>query len=221
MRKIINGVSLSFIILSLVGCGTLDNGVDVQSQATLSRFRENEVTAFQGKFLDPSIGPADNSISGVQHININTYRLKITGLVTEEITLTYEEVLALESHQRLITLYCVTGWDATILWEGVLLSDLIGLAHPGVEVTTIIFHASDGYTSSLPYSVIKDKQLILAYKSNSLTLPDELGYPFIVVAEEKYGYKWVRWVTEIELSSDSKYEGYWERFGYDNIADID
>jgi len=221
LRKIIKGIFLALIIVNLFGCGTFDDGVDVQSQATLSRFRENEVTAYQGKFLDPSIGPADNSISGVQHLNITTYRLKITGLITEEIALTYDEVLSLETHQRLITLHCVTGWDATILWEGVLLSDLIALAHPGVEVTTIIFHASDGYTTSLPYSVIKDKQLILAYKSNGLTLPDELGYPFIVVAEEKYGYKWARWVTEIELSSDSNYKGYWEKFGYDNIADVD
>ncbi|NTW95825.1 MAG: molybdopterin-dependent oxidoreductase [Erysipelotrichaceae bacterium] len=221
MSKIKFGILFGLLCIGLSGCGTFDNGVDVHSQATLSRFRENEVTEYQGKFLDPSIGPEDNSISGVQHLNITTYRLKITGLITEEIILTYDEVLALETHQRLITLHCVTGWDATILWEGILLSDLIALAHPGVDVTTIIFHASDGYTTSLPYSVIKDKQLILAYKSNGLTLPDELGYPFIVVAEEKYGYKWARWVTEIELSSDSNYKGYWEKFGYDNIADVD
>lgn len=220
MRKIVKGLLLGFICLGLIGCQSSE-GVDVYTQATLSRFRENEIQSFQGKFLDPSIGPADNSISGVQHLNISTYRLKITGLVSQEIVLTYDEVLKIESQKRLITLHCVTGWDATILWEGVLLSDLIALGHPGVEVTTIIFHAADGYTTSLPYSLIKDKQLILAYKSNELTLPDELGYPFIVVAEEKYGYKWARWVTEIELSSDSKYKGYWERFGYDNIADVD
>jgi DMSO/TMAO reductase YedYZ molybdopterin-dependent catalytic subunit len=47
-----------------------------------------------------------------------------------------------------------------------------------------------------------------------------MGYPFIVVAEEKLGYKWARWVTRIELSEDPDYQGYWEQRGYDNTADI-
>jgi len=220
MKKISFLFSLSVFLLSLTACSTPGEQVDVHTQATLSRFRENEIMEYQGKLLDPAIGPADNSISGVQHLNISTYRLKITGLVPTEVVLTYEDVLALESQKRLITLHCVTGWDATMLWEGVLLSDLIDLGHPNNQVTTIIFHAADGYTTSLPYSTILDKQLILAYKSNELTLPDELGFPFIVVAEEKQGYKWARWVTEIELSSDSNYKGYWESLGYSNSADL-
>lgn len=220
MKKMTVGFGLSLLILSLTGCGSPNQVVDVHTQATLTRFRENEIMEYQGKLLDPAIGPSDNSISGVQHLNISTYRLKITGLVPSEIVLTYDEVIALESQKRLITLHCVTGWDATMLWEGVLLSDLIDLGRPNNQVTTIIFHAADGYTTSLPYSTILDKQLILAYKSNELTLPDELGFPFIVVAEEKQGYKWARWVTEIELSSDSKYKGYWESLGYSNSADL-
>jgi DMSO/TMAO reductase YedYZ molybdopterin-dependent catalytic subunit len=43
--------------------------------------------------------------------------------------------------------------------------------------------------------------------------------PFMVVAESKWGYKWVKWVDEIELSSDTSYRGYWESRGYDNNGD--
>jgi DMSO/TMAO reductase YedYZ molybdopterin-dependent catalytic subunit len=53
-----------------------------------------------------------------------------------------------------------------------------------------------------------------------LTLPDATGYPFIVVAEDKFGYKWARWVTHITLSDDPDYQGYWESRGYDNTADV-
>jgi DMSO/TMAO reductase YedYZ molybdopterin-dependent catalytic subunit len=84
----------------------------------------------------------------------------------------------------------------------------------------VIFSAADGYTTSLPLATIREKQLILAYSSNGLDLPPEMGYPFIVVAEEKFGYKWARWVTRIELSEDADYQGYWEQRGYDNTADI-
>jgi len=135
--------------------------------------------------------------------------------------LSYEDVLELTSYERLITLHCVEGWDATILWEGVLLSDLIDLSEAKSNANTVIFHAEDGYTTSLPYSVIKDRQLILAYKANGIDLPNEMGYPFIVVAENKLGYKWARWVTKIELSSDDSYKGYWEALGYDNDAEYE
>jgi DMSO/TMAO reductase YedYZ molybdopterin-dependent catalytic subunit len=197
------------------------NQSDTHTQATLARFRVGEVRDYQGKNLDPAVGPRDNSISGVQHIDIQSYRLKVTGLVSKEISLTYDDVLKLDKYQRLITLHCVEGWNATILWEGVLLEDLIQKAGPSAIVSTIIFHASDGYTTSLPYAFIKDKQIMLAFSANSIALPPELGFPFIVVAEQKYGYKWARWVTEIELSSDSGYKGYWESRGYSNSADID
>ena len=213
-------LSLGFVILMILSSCVKQPEADVQSQATIARFRALEIQQYEGKLLDPAVGPRDNSITGVQHININQYQLKITGLVTTKLSLSYPDVLKLTSYQRLITLHCVEGWEATILWEGVLLSDLINLSKPLNNAITVIFHAADGYTTSLPYSTIIDNHLILAYKANGIDLPPEMGYPFIVVAENKYGYKWARWVTEIELSSNTTYQGYWEKMGYDNNGDI-
>lgn len=216
-------ISKMFLILLLfvLNACTVNPEVDVHTKATLSRFRTLEIQEYEGKLLDPAIGPRDNSITGVQTIDISNYVLEISGLVNNDISLSYQDVLKLTSYQRLITLYCVEGWDATILWEGVLLTDLIDLSEAKSTANTVIFHAEDGYTTSLPYSVIKDRQLILAYKANGIDLPAEMGYPFIVVAENKLGYKWARWVTKIELSSDDSYKGYWEALGYDNDADVE
>jgi DMSO/TMAO reductase YedYZ molybdopterin-dependent catalytic subunit len=211
------------IILLLIftsACSFTGNQHDTQTQATLARFRVGEIKDYQGKLLSPAVGPRDNSISGVQQIDIRSYRLKISGLVAKELDLTYDEVLAHDKYTRLITLHCVEGWTAQVLWEGVLLDDLIKLANPDLSVNTVIFHASDGYTTSLPYAEIKQIQMILAFNANGIALPPEMGYPFIVVAESKYGYKWARWVTEIELSSDPSYKGYWESRGYSNQGDL-
>jgi DMSO/TMAO reductase YedYZ molybdopterin-dependent catalytic subunit len=164
--------------------------------------------------------PSDNSISGIQHVDIASYRLVIDGSVETPVSLTYDEVIALTPYERKITLHCVTGWSATILWKGVLLADLIEEAGAKASAVTVIFSAADGYTTSLPLATIRDKGLILAYQANGLPLPDETGYPFIVVAEEKFGYKWARWVTHITLSDDPDYMGYWESRGYDNTADV-
>ena len=57
-------------------------------------------------------------------------------------------------------------------------------------------------------------------KDNDITLPPERGYPCQVVADGKFGYKWAKWVTEIELSSDINFRGFWEASGYNNNADI-
>jgi DMSO/TMAO reductase YedYZ molybdopterin-dependent catalytic subunit len=199
-----------------------ESTVDVRSQATLDRYRVNEVREYKGQRLDPAIGPRDNSIKGVQTVDIDSYRLSIEGLVQKPIQLTYAEVLKLPPSERLITLYCVEGWQATILWKGVLIEDLINQAGGAAATAkTVIFHSVDDYTTSLPLATVLEKHLIMAYSANDLDLPPEMGYPLIVVAEEKLGYKWARWVNAIELSDDANYLGYWEQRGYSNEADLE
>ena len=61
---------------------------------------------------------------------------------------------------------------------------------------------------------------MLAYKMNDVILPPERGFPFQLVAESKYGYKWIKWITEIELSNDISYKGHWETRGFSNDASV-
>jgi DMSO/TMAO reductase YedYZ molybdopterin-dependent catalytic subunit len=206
-------------VMLLAGCAA-NTAPDGVSSATQDRYRENEIREYQGARLDPAVGPRDNSIGGVQQVDIDAYTLTIDGLVDAETTLTYDDVRTMEPDARLITLNCVEGWDATILWEGTRLTELIDLSGAQPDAVTVIFSSVDGYTTSLPYDTVQEKQLILAYNANGIPLPPEMGYPFIVVAEDKLGYKWARWVNRITLSDDAGYQGYWERRGFTNNADI-
>jgi DMSO/TMAO reductase YedYZ molybdopterin-dependent catalytic subunit len=103
----------------------------------------------------------------------------------------------------------------------VLLTDLIDRAGPRSDAVTVIFHAADGYTTSLPLQFVRDGELLLAYRMNGIEIPPERGFPFQVVAQSKYGYKWCKWVTRIELSPLADYRGYWESRGYSNGAELD
>jgi DMSO/TMAO reductase YedYZ molybdopterin-dependent catalytic subunit len=217
MKRIIFA-AFAAILLILTGCAA--KNPDGVSSATAQRYRENEITEYKGAKLDPAVGPRDNSIKGVQKVNNETYRLTIDGLVQTPLALKYEEVLRLDAYERKITLHCVEGWEATILWKGVLIGDLLKQAGVKDGAVTVIFSSVDGYTTSLPLKTVLDRQLILGYGANGLPLPPEMGYPFIVVAEDKLGYKWGRWVTSITLSSDPNYKGYYERLGYGNDADV-
>jgi len=60
----------------------------------------------------------------------------------------------------------------------------------------------------------------MAYAMNGVTLPPERGFPFQLVAEDRWGYKWAKWIETIELSDNPNYRGYWEQRGYSITADI-
>ena len=59
---------------------------------------------------------------------------------------------------------------------------------------------------------------MLAYEVNGSVLPDDQGFPVRLVVPDRLGYKWIKWVTGIELAR-GEYSGYWESRGYDNDAD--
>jgi DMSO/TMAO reductase YedYZ molybdopterin-dependent catalytic subunit len=178
-----------------------------------------EIREYEGRRLDVFDRKYDNSIKGPQKVNIKTYRLKITGLVDNPLSLTYQEVLSLPTVKRAITLFCVEGWNEHLLFEGVRLADLFEKAGLQKGVKTVIFYAADGYSSSLSYDHVQKIDAMLAAKINGKVLDAVRGFPFQVVAESKLGYKWVKWITRIDLS-DKPYEGFWEKRGYDNDADI-
>ena len=193
---------------------------DLMSRPTMERYVTNEIKEYKGVRLDPAIGPRDNSIKGIQNVPIEGYTLKLNGLVNQEVAISYEEVLKMTPVEKLITLHCVEGWDATVLWKGVRIKSLMDLAIAKSNANTVIFHCYDGYTTSMPLNTILERDMILAYSSNEVALPASLGFPFIVVAEDKLGYKWARWVTQMELSDNNSFKGNWENYGYDNNAEI-
>ena len=179
-----------------------------------------EIGSYKGKRLDAVASEPENSIKGPQHIDIASYRLKITGLVESPQSLTYEQVLAMPAFQKVTTLNCVEGWSATYLWQGVRIKDLLASAGYDPTAKVVIFRCYDGYTTSLPMDFIVNNNILLGYKMNGITMPPERGFPFQVVAESVFGYKWAKWVTDIQVSNDTNFRGYWESRGYDNSATI-
>ena len=132
MKKFAISIVLFLILAVLSSCSSSDPvGPDGTTEATENRYSELEIREYEGTRLDPSVGPRDNSIAGIQNVELEGYALKITGLVQEEQSLTYEEILAMPAAEKLITLHCVEGWDATVLWEGV----PIGAAQPPSGIT--------------------------------------------------------------------------------------
>jgi DMSO/TMAO reductase YedYZ molybdopterin-dependent catalytic subunit len=180
-----------------------------------------QIRDYEGEHLSSIVDVFENAIRGTQYLNQSGYRLTVTGLVNQTIEYTYNEVISNHtSYQKVTTIHCIEGWSAKILWEGILVRDLIKEAGNTSQANAVIFTASDGYTTSLPLDYFFTKDILLAYKMNGVTIPPERGYPFQLVAETKFGYKWIKWLTRIELSNDPNYRGYWESKGYSNDATV-
>jgi len=209
-KVIIITVSFLFILLTISGC--VDNKIELDGV---------EVRNYQGEKLGSVNDFRENSIKGPQYVNKDTYNLVVSGLVENPKKYTYNETISnFENYEKVVTIFCVEGWSVKILWDGILVEDIIEESIPLENANTIIFHAYDGYTTSLSIDYVKNNDILLAFNMNNVTLPPERGWPFQLVAESKWGYKWIKWVTEIELSDNEDYEGYWESRGYSNNADL-
>lgn len=177
-----------------------------------------EINEYKGKRLDKLSAAQENSIKGPQRIDTKSYRLSVTGRVATPLTLTYSQVTTMPAFQKVTVLNCVEGWSVTWLWQGVKIKDLLERAGYDRTAKIVIFRSYDGYSTSLPLDYIVGRNILLGYRMNGVALPAERGYPFQVVAEDRAGYKWAKWVTDIEVSNDEGFLGYWEQRGYDNTA---
>ncbi len=220
-------ITLLLVVILIVALIIVQN-VSKPPSTPSSYLYPGEVTQYQGQnltsvnnfLLDIDEHP-DVAIDGTQYINQTTYRLTVTGLVNRTAEFTYDDLVNnFTSSHQLGKLLCVEGWSVTMLWQGVPISDLIQEAGASTKATTLIFTGSDGYTTALPLSYVVQNNLILAYKVNNVTLPAAAGFPLALVAQSQYGYKWIKWVTEINVSNDSSYLGYWESRGYPNFATV-
>ena len=217
-KSIIIDAAFAFVIIATLVIGLVSCGPGPEKVTQLG---STEVKEYQGVNLSSINDFRENSIAGPQNVDIANYQLKITGLVEKPTSYTYDEVLNdYDKYEKVVTLNCVEGWSVAILWEAVMVKDLLVKAGPLPEANTIIFHAYDGYTTSFPLDYVTNNNILMAYKMNNVTIPPERGFPFQLVAESKWGYKWIKWITEIELSDDVNYRGYWESRGYSNDGDL-
>ena len=215
-------VVLVMIVVVVAGLVVLFAPSSIPATDRASPLAPVEVQSYQGNDLSSVNDFRENSIAGPQHIDISDYRLNVTGLTNRTVVYTYDEILMQYPHySKVVTLHCVEGWDATIFWDGVLVRDLIANAGVNPRANTVIFTAHDGYSTSFPLSYFTTRDILMAYRMNNVTMPVERGYPFELVAEDKWGYKWIKWIEKIELSDDASYRGYWEQRGYSNSGDLD
>jgi len=145
-----------------------------------------------------------------------TWRLRIGGLVEHAQELTYDDLLALPQSSQVSTFHCVTGWTVeNVHWRGVRFKDLFAQAKPRPYAGAVQFISSEvPYIDYLTLDETYLKDAMLALEMDGKPLRREHGAPVRVVIPEMFGYKNVKWVSEVNLLQEPRL-GYWEFRGYD------
>jgi hypothetical protein len=72
---------------------------------------EKEASEYRGKRLVPISEQGNNGISGTQHLDRESLRLNVTGLVRNDLSFSYQDLLAFPAYTELAYMPCVEGWD--------------------------------------------------------------------------------------------------------------
>jgi DMSO/TMAO reductase YedYZ molybdopterin-dependent catalytic subunit len=158
----------------------------------------------------------------VPSVDSSQWSLKITGMVEEEIEITFDELLALPLQERLITLTCVSnevGGDliGNALWLGYPIRELLARAKPAAGADMVLSTSQDGFTASTPLEVLTDDGVdaLLAVGMNGEPLPLEHGFPVRMVVPGLYGYvSATKWVTSLKVTTFAEDQGYWTSRGW-------
>jgi len=203
---------LVLLALSQLSCGS-------------SRAKEGErdvtsmATPRGGKLKPAEDGPVRSAL-GQPEIELDSFELWISGLVDSSFSLTWEEMLEWpSSFSDTMIMYCVEGWEVWGSWKGILVRELLEKAHLKEGAAHVMFQSVDGYSTALPISYITKYDVLLAYEVNGNRLEDHDGFPLRLIAFGKYGYKWAKWVSRLEIMAESRL-GHWETRGYDDRADV-
>ncbi len=154
-------------------------------------------------------------------VNVDDWRLSITGRVKQPLTLTYADLMAMPQVTQLVTLTCVSnpvGGDlvGNALWQGIPLRhllDKVGLA-PGAD--QLVAESVDGFTAAFPVDLAMDgREPMVAVGMNGEPLPVEHGYPARLVVPGLYGYvSATKWLTEIRLTTMAEETPFWVDRGW-------
>jgi DMSO/TMAO reductase YedYZ molybdopterin-dependent catalytic subunit len=158
----------------------------------------------------------------VPTIDAANWTLRITGMVEEEIEISFDELLALPLIETHVTLMCVSneiggGLVGNAKWLGYPIRELLARAKPLAGADMVLSRSVDGWTASTPLQVLQDanRNSILAVGMNGEPLPVEHGFPVRMVVPGLYGYvSATKWVVEMKLTSFAAETAYWTDRGW-------
>lgn len=161
------------------------------------------------------------------NVDPSGWSLRVHGMVEQEITVGFDELLASELVEAYVTLACVSNEVGGNLvgnakWLGLPLRDLLARAKPLPGADMVLSTSVDGFTASTPLPVLQDgRDALLAVGMNGAPLPVDHGFPVRMVVPGLYGYvSATKWVVDLELTTFAAQTAYWTTRGWSSHGPI-
>nr|WP_269809642.1 molybdopterin-dependent oxidoreductase [Kineosporia rhizophila] len=168
----------------------------------------------------------DTALS-VPLLRAEDWSLRIHGMVEQEVTLTWDELIGSDLVERDLTLMCVSnevGGDltSTARWLGLPIEPLLERAGVDGQADMVLSKSSDGWTAGTPIQALTDgRDSLLAIGMNGEPLPLEHGFPVRMVVPGLYGYvSATKWVVDLEVTRFDRAEGYWTPRGWSALGPV-
>ena len=157
----------------------------------------------------------------VPHVDPSGWSLRVHGMVEQEITLTWAELLASPLVEAWVTLACVSnpvGGDlvGNQKWLGLPIKGLLERARPTGDADMVLSTSVDGFTAGTPLAALTDgRDALLAIAMDGRPLPFEHGFPVRMVVPGLSGYvSATKWVTDLEVTRFADASAYWTNRGW-------
>jgi DMSO/TMAO reductase YedYZ molybdopterin-dependent catalytic subunit len=161
-------------------------------------------------------------------VDRSTWSLAVAGMVDREVTLTYDELVALPLVEQYVTIACVSNTVGGNLvgnakWTGVALRDVLAMAGVHPDADQLVGESVDGFTAGMPVEWVMDtsRTPMIAVAMNDAPLPREHGYPARLIIPGLYGYvSATKWLARLTLTRFDQVAGFWVPLGWAQKAPI-
>lgn len=152
-------------------------------------------------------------------IDPQSHRLRVFGLVEQEIELSLAQLQKLETIEIEADFHCVTRFSTLDnRWGGISTRAVLAQAKPLPEATHVVAHCVGDYTTNLPLDDFSSTRALLAWEHSGRALEPDHGGPLRLVVPHLYAWKSAKWLSGIELLDHDR-RGFWEDNGYHTYGD--
>ncbi|MBD3305142.1 molybdopterin-dependent oxidoreductase [candidate division KSB3 bacterium] len=134
-----------------------------------------------------------------QEIDLESYRLEVTGKVENPLSLSFDELRCLPKITDRPTLICPGFFQDVAVWSGASLKAVLEQADVQEDAKSIRLKSADGYSSTVPLEDALTDENFLAYEWEGEPVPILHGFPVRAVFPKLPGNRWVKWLIEIEV----------------------
>ncbi|MDH5763886.1 MAG: molybdopterin-dependent oxidoreductase [Nitrospinota bacterium] len=145
-------------------------------------------------------------------VSAQEWGLAVGGMVKTPAAFGYEDLFGFPMVSQVSRLKCVECWSAKAKWEGFRFQELVDRVQPDPKAKYVTFKSADSYYESYALEELLRPRVLMVLRMNDQPLSKDHGFPLRLIAPFKYGYKNVKYITQITFT-DTRSRNYWADYG--------